>query len=486
MAGPGAEVGSSGLLVAAGGYLVEELHPNLTGRKALETWRIMKDNDALVGAILFAIDMLVRQVEWHVDQKDSKDADKLFLEECMEDMSMSWGDFVSEVLSMLPFGFAFHEIVYKKRGGLVGDGTAGDSSRFIDGKVGWRKMPLRAQETLDHWKFDDGGGLLAFVQKAPPQFVDVEIPMSKGLLFRTTVYKNNPEGRSVLRSAYASWFYKKRIQQVEGTGIERDLAGFPVFWLPSEFMAADATPEQVAVVQAFDTLGKNIRRDKQEYLLMPMDYDDNGNKRYDFTLTSSGGTRVFDTSAIIQRYNQEIAMSVLADFILLGHEKVGSFALSSDKTDLFAVAMGTILDSIQDVMNRFAVPRLFALNGLDNEKLPEIKHGDIEKPDLAALGAYITALSGAGLPLFPDEDLEAYLREAANLPEVSEQTKKDREARQQQAADQFASAGQDGGPNGPPGAAPAQGPNGGGSPAGGPGGADQRAAAAEQASGGAF
>src|SRR5205823_5722858 len=102
-----------------------------------------------------------------------------------------------------------------------------------------------------------------------------------------------------------------------------------------------------------------------------------------------------------------------ADFILLGHENVGSFALSSDKTDLFAVALGTYLDVIEDTFNRYAVPRLFELNNMNLENLPEVKHGDIEQPDLAELGAYIAALVQAGAPLFPDTDLEKYLREVA-------------------------------------------------------------------------
>lgn len=445
MAGAGSEVGSSGLLTATGGYVQEEFHPNLYGRKALETWRSMKDNDALVGAILFAIDMLCRQVDWSVEDQDADEKDAEFLRECMDDMSHSWGDMISEILSMLPFGFAYHEIVYKKRSGqqILNNGKPG--SKYTDGKIGWRKMPLRAQETLDHWEFDDEGGIKAFVQKAPPFYQDVPIPIEKAMLFRTSSYKNNPEGRSVLRSAYSSWFYKKRIQVIEGTGIERDLAGFPVFWIPAEFMADDASAEQKSVANAFAKMGENIKRDKQEFLLMPLAYDENGNKAYDFTLTSSGGTRAFDTSAIIQRYNQEIAMSVLADFILLGHEKVGSFALSDSKTDIFAVALGTILDSIEDVLNRFAVPRLFALNGMNIEDMPKIVHGDIEKPDLAALGTYLAALGNAGVPLFPDDDLEAYLRKAANLPEVSDETKRLREEAKAKAEEQFNGAGQDGG-----------------------------------------
>jgi hypothetical protein len=139
---------------------------------------------------------------------------------------------------------------------------------------------------------------------------------------------------------------------------------------------------------------------------------------YDLKLLTTAGARQFDTNAIITRYNQQIAMTVLADFILLGHENVGSFSLSSDKTDLFTIAMGTYLDSIAGVKNKFAVPRLFLLNGMDAANPPKIVHGDIDDPDLQEMAQYILALVQAGMPLFPDTQLENHLRQIAHLPEI--------------------------------------------------------------------
>lgn len=416
------EIGSSGLN-AQGGYVNEEHHPNLAGRRALQVFSIMRENDPMIGATLFAIDNLIRQVKWTVNQNDAKQEHADFLQSVMDDMSMSWGDVVSEALSMLPFGFAPMEIIYKQRNGTKPPDDPLPASRYDDGKIGWRNIALRAQETLLNWDIDDNGSLRGMVQQAPPKFDPVTIPIEKMLLFRTTVHKNNPEGRSIFRNAYRPWFYKVRMEEVEGTGVERDLAGFPTFWLPAEYLADDATPEQIAVRQAFMDLGEKIRRDKQEFMIMPMAYDDAGNKMFDFTLLNSGGTRTFDTSAIIQRYEQRIAMTMLGDFILMGHEKVGSFALSSDKTDLFAYALGTFLDIIADTFNRFAVPRLFELNNFPLDHLPTIEHSDIESPDLTDLGTYLASLAQIGMPLFPDEDLENYLRIAGNMPEKSEATK---------------------------------------------------------------
>jgi hypothetical protein len=431
---PGGEIGATGLRLATGGTVEEEFHPNLIGRQALTTFREMSDNDPIVGGILYSFNMLCRQVDWIIEQGDASEEDVEYLEGCLEDMSHSWADFISEVLSMLPYGWSYHEIVYKRRNGRQKETSGKSSSKYDDNKIGWAKLPIRAQDTLQEWKFNpDTGAVEGFVQLAPPLYKIVTIPLAKALLFRTTSFKNNPEGRSLLRNAYRPWYFKNRIETIEGTGIERDLAGFPVLGIPAAYLSDTATPDKKALVESFRQVGANIRRDKQEYVIWPKAYDEAGNELFTLELMSAGGTRAFDTSAIIQRYDQRIAMTVLADFILLGHEKVGSFALSSDKTDLFAVALGTILDTIEETINRFAIPRLWEMNGWDPAKAPILRHGDIEDRDLTALGTFLSSLTSMGMTLFPDEDLDKYLRKTAHLPEKSEETIKLQEEAKEEA-----------------------------------------------------
>jgi len=409
------ELGSTGLS-RWGGYIQEEWLPELQGIKAIRIYKEMRDNDPIIGAILFAIKMLCRQVTWRVEAAGASNADReaaAFLESCLYDMSMSWQDTISEILSMLVFGWSYHEIVLKRRMGDSRDPTK--RSRFNDGRIGWRKLPIRAQETLVEWVFDDEGGIQAMRQSAPPDYKLREIPIEKSLLFRTETTKGSPEGRSILRNAYKSYYFKKNIETLEGIGIERDLAGLPIVWVPPN-VANPQTDEERTARQKFKELVTKIRRDQQEGVLMPLAYDEKGNRLYDIQLLSTGGRRQFDTSAIIQRYNTQIAQTVLADFIMLGTQKVGSYALASSKTNLFAVAIGAFLDEIEDVFNTHAVPRLFKLNDFKVESYPELRHGDIESVELSELGEFIQRLSGAGMPLFPNKELEKYLLEVANLP----------------------------------------------------------------------
>ena len=101
-----------------GGTIYEEFLHELRGKRGIEVYREMSENDDVVGAILFAIEMLVRQCCWNVEPggdtaKDKEAAE--FVESCMNDMQDTWIDTISEILSFITYGWSFHEIVYKRR-----------------------------------------------------------------------------------------------------------------------------------------------------------------------------------------------------------------------------------------------------------------------------------------------------------------------------------------------------------------------------------
>jgi hypothetical protein len=355
-----------------GGFFYEEFLKDLQGRKGIEVYKEMSENDDVIGAILYAIEMLIRQASWSVQPggstvKDQEAAD--FIYSCMDDMSDTWTDTISEILSFLTFGWSAHELVYKRRLGRNSDPRL--KSKYTDGLIGWQKLPIRAQDTLWEWLYDDNDNLLGLAQMPPPTFEIIQIPIEKLLLFRTKSRKGNPEGRSILRNAYRSWYFKRRIQEIEGIGIERDLAGFPVLKAPEGMNIWDEDdPDMTAIRLLTEKIVQNIRRDSMEGLSLPAGWE--------LQLLSTGGRRQFDTNAIIERYDTRIAMTVLADFVLLGHQQVGSFALSSDKTELFSMAVGAYLDIICEVFNNQAIPTLIDLNSEHFSGItdyPTLEHG---------------------------------------------------------------------------------------------------------------
>jgi hypothetical protein len=405
------EIGYSGLPIFSG-QVRDEYLTELKGRRGMLTYREMKDNDPIIGAILFAISMLMRQAEWKVkghpdNPEKTKEEDIEFVRSCMMDMTETWPDVISEALTMMPFGWSWLEVVYKKRGGPSRDPAT--ASRFTDGKIGWRKMPLRAQESFKSWTLDDRGNVQAMTQRIQGG-TEATIPIVKSLLFRTEHNKNNPEGRSVLRNIYRPWYFQKRIEEIEGIGIERDLAGLPVLTPPEgEDIWNENDPRAVAARTEAELIVKSIRRDEQEGVLLPFGWT--------LELMTTGGRRQFDTNAILERYNNVKAMTLLADFIVLGHSnRYGSFALSNNKTTMFATAVSGWMQSVSATFNRYAIPRLCELNGMDTTYPPQLDPGDISLPDLEQLGNYIANLSRAGFQIFPNEPIEKKLLQGADLP----------------------------------------------------------------------
>ena len=395
-----------------GGVFYEEFLPELRGQRGIRAYKEMSENDDIIGAILFAVKMLIRNVHWGVQPGGTEEIDEecaAFVESCLYDMEDSWTGTLSEILSFLVYGWSAHEIVYKRRMGRNRDVRL--SSKHGDGLIGWQKLPIRAQDTLYQWEYGGNDELHGMTQMPPPDFGFITIPIEKLLLFRTEIRKGNPEGRSVLRNAYRSWFFKKRFQEIEGIGIERDLAGLPVLVAPEGVDIWDNDPDIVRTRTLAETLVKNIRRDSMEGIVLPAGWD--------LKLLSTGGKRNFDTNATIDRYDTRMAMTVLADFVLLGHQKVGSFALSDNKTEMFSLAIGAFLDIICEEFNKKAIPYLVDVNGEHFGGItdyPELVHGDIETQDLGKLGDYIQKMTGIGV-LQPDSGLEDFVRQQAGLPE---------------------------------------------------------------------
>lgn len=409
---PMGEYGRTGLRQYAG-VLYEEYETRLQGRRGAEIYTEMSESDSVIGAMLFAVEMLLRQADWSVEPGGTTETDKAaaaFVHSCMDDMSATWQDTISEILSFISYGWSWHEIVYKRRMGQSRDPRL--HSKYEDGLIGWRKLPIRAQDTLWQWNFDPEGELVGMTQMAPPDFVPRTIPKSKSILFRTKSRKDSPEGRSVLRNCYRDWYFKRRMQEIEGIGVERDLAGLPVITPPEGVNIWDAADPEMAQQLAYATqLVQNVRRDALEGLVLPFGWE--------FSLLNGGSRRQFEVGSIIERYDSRIAMTLLADFVLLGHQDQGSWALSSDKTKMFAMAIGAYMDTVCEAFNTQAIPQLIELNRAHFRGIsayPKMVHGDVEKENVGRFARMVSELVGAGV-LTPSEELSREVCRRVGLPE---------------------------------------------------------------------
>jgi hypothetical protein len=400
------EVGRTGLK-AFSGIVQDEFLVELRGVSGYKKYDEMRRNSPVIAALLLAIEQSVRGVTWsYVSDQGDNDPRLEFLQEAQDGLAHSWNDHIIEVLSMLPFGYSLFEVCFKREGG----------------RLLWDKFGIRGQDTMIRWEFDEHGLPITFIQMAPPDYKWTPIPLAKCILYRTRVERNNPEGRSMLRGAYRSYYFSKNIEQSEAIGIERDLEGMPVILVPETASTEEDDP--ASDVNKAAKIVRNLRRDEQEGVVLPHGWE--------LTLLSATGSRAIDTEVVIKRYESRILMSALSQFLMLGQDKVGSMALSKDQSDFFTMAVNSIADIIADTFTKQAVVPLMKYNGMDTDgvKLDHTKAGDI---DLAQIADFLNKTMASNLFTWTGQD-EAWLRSVANLPEMDpDDIEQARQAKQDQA-----------------------------------------------------
>lgn len=438
--------GMPGLKGSRTGFIYEEFLGQLRAQPGARQYREMADNDPVIGGILWAIEAMCRKVEWRLEAADQSsaalDGAQFANEVLFQDMSRPFSGLIEDGLTMLVYGYAPMETVWKRRNGyqaplLLTPSNAGArpqpavaSSRFDDGRIGIDRVFLINQDTIFRWYFDATGqwfGLEQVTEDCP----SISIPRQKLLNFRTTGRLDNPEGRSILRSSYVPYTRKKTIEIAMGR-LAMNAAGIVDVAIPAKYLDEQADDGLKAVRTMFETAGQNLAQNKVGSFLRPSDgYGANGeNPQFSIKFISTDNRNSADQVAILDMYDRRIAMSVLADFLLIGQATSGggSRALVDNRSSFFGSSVVGLLRSIKDELNRTLLPRLWRLNGLPDATMPQLEHDDLEVRDLDQMAQYLTALSNAGAPLFPDTKLENKLRADAGLPPVDEdQREEDRE-----------------------------------------------------------
>ena len=434
-----ATLGVAGDNTHNGQIRADEFLPELRGKKAVRKYREMRDNDSTVGAVMYSVEQILRDVDLHVHPANDSDAAKVekeFVESILVDMDHTLDDHIAEALGYLSYGFGWFEVIYKRRVGPT-ERSPKKHSKFTDGRIGIRKIASRAPWTINKFDVDQKtGDVLGIEQSVGLMAGKNYIPTNKSLYYRTTSLNGDPSGRSILRNAYTSYEYLNNLQAIEAIAVERELAGIPVARIPAEYLSGDASVAQAGFVGNLQQILRDVKFNEQGYIILPSDtYPDKDgaptNQRLvDIELMASNGKRNIDINPIINRYQHDIARSVLSEFLLLGSSG-GSYALSKSKTDLFLRALESYIQAIVDVLNKQLVERLWQLNGLNYDLMPTIEAGDVAPHDLREVAAFLRNLNGANIDVSSHPEVVKDLMDIADLeydPEVGRSTTDEEEA----------------------------------------------------------
>jgi hypothetical protein len=402
----------------------DEFLPELRGKKAIRKYREMRDNDSTIGAVMYATEQVLRDVDLKVmpanDSAEAKEEAE-FVKSVLDDMDHTLDDHIAESLSNLSYGFAWFEVIYKRRSGPT-ERSDKKRSKYTDGRMGVRKIAIRAPWTISRFDVDQQTGDVKGIYQDGSGYNNSNyIPTRKSLYYRTTTINGDPAGRSILRNAYTSYEYVNNLQSIEAIAVERELAGIPVARIPAEYLSGDATAAQSGFVNNLQSILRDVKFNEQGYIILPSDtYPDKdgaptNQKLVDVELMSSSGSRNIDIDPIVRRYQHDIARSVLSEFLMLGGGNTGSYALSKSKTDLFLRALESYIQAIVDVLNKQLVERLWELNGLNYDMMPTIVAGDVAPHDLREIAAFLRNLNGADINVSDHPEVIQDLMDIAEL-----------------------------------------------------------------------
>lgn len=406
------EVGNTGLnLRGVRGKVEENISKLWKGKNKKDFISEMRLNDPYVNAWINAKNAIALKPDWVIQPRNPEDSKSkeyadLISNMLFNDMATTFNSFVLNSTTMAEYGFAISEIVLKKRQGKTDNPMT--TSLYNDGLFGVAKLSPRWQNSITKWDIDNNGNIENVYQRSDDfGTTDIKIPYKKILHFVMNGYNGNPEGESVLRGTFASYYNKKNIERIQRETFERGFTGILDIQVPPRYMSKKYnTPEGVEMMRVIDAFLRNVKQGKEAGIIRP------ASKDFNIELIQGKTGTGLDPDKMIDRYNTEIVMCLLSDSFM-GKSKVYQGASGEQtKTKIYKSFIGIILDEIKEQINKKLIPLLFNINNLDTEYMPYLDYGNLDDLDLQAVSWFIQSVAKNCGPLMtPTYELNNFLLE---------------------------------------------------------------------------
>lgn len=383
------EAGGTGTLIFSGFLTQADYNPDWSGWNRLKIIDEMRLSDATIQLGLSAVKYPILAANWYVKPGkglDDDDPKRQFIhQELFQNPNFTFTQLLRQALLYCEYGQMFFEKVWRKR---------------MDEKIGWKKFAPRLPNTIFRYTMSDGvtPGIVQILRTGG----SVDIPLWKLLMLVLDMEGANYEGRSLLRSAYQHYFYKKLYYKIDAIAAERQGCGIPVVHYPSQ-----ASPQDKRQAEMY---AQQLRVNEQAYSSLPTGFT------IDWLDTKGKGLK--DVEKMILHHTRQELAAFRAQFLDLGATTAGSENASNDQTELFYLSLNYIARTFQEPLN-LAIRELVDLNWSNTkpDEYPTIEFGELGNFNIAEYSKALLNLSQASI-ITPDEDLERHVRETMNLPEA--------------------------------------------------------------------
>ncbi len=381
-------------------YSDELYNPDLVGQNAILTYHKMR-RDASVRSALRVIKAPLMAGNWYVEPADESEEAAMharFVDAALNGMSRTFDQVISEALLMLDYGYYPFEKVFQP--GFWRD----EKDRAREKRVMmWKKWAPRHPIDTIRWAYDANGGPAVLHHRRESPKPNAEIPISDLLVFTFDEEAGNLEGFSLLRSAYADWYYKINLYKIDAIQKERHGIGIPMVELPPNY-----TPEDKAFALS---MVQNLRSNEKAGVVKPPGWV------IEFLELRGNQVDVLESAS---HHHVMILFNCLAQFLALGTQESGSRSVGSTQEDTFTRSIHYLANTICAVINKWAIPQLVKFN-FGATAYPKLKVRQIgETSDMRAMSVAIRNYIESRA-ITPDPVLEAFLRNYHDLPIPSEE-----------------------------------------------------------------
>lgn len=389
-------------------------NPELAWPNSVHVFDQMR-RDPQVVSVLGAVTLPLRRTNWLVDPAGARSkvvqlvADDLGLPISGKSPRamprtrdrFSWNEHLRLALLKIVFGHSVFEQTY----------------RIVNGQARLRKLGWRPPKTITAWDVASDGGLQAVYQTPVLTGPDQGIPVSQLVVYSHEREGGNWVGRSVLRAAYGPWWLKAQAMRTQAVALDRNGLGVPVYEAAPTPLGLTGEDEIKAWSDAEVTAGLDLTTRLRGGENAGMSIA-NGAK---VSLMGVTG-KVPDANPTLRYYDEQIAGSVLANFLKLGGaDTKGSYALGETFVNFFILSLQTLAQDICDTVTQHVIEDIVDLNFGESEPAPRLVCDEIGSRQLPTAQA-IQSLMQCGA-LTPDRTLEERIRTSFSLPPVDEATR---------------------------------------------------------------
>jgi len=384
---------------------IREIVPELSSSyQRIQTYARMM-TDAGVDMSVRCVKTPVLGAEFFVEPYSDDPTDLLIAQFVWENlakgMSAPFLNCLEDILHFYEDGFAVVEKVYENR--EWSPNAKGANTRQY---TMLKKLSPRPANTIKDIEYDKNGGPVKVTQTAirpGGDTEDVDMDISKVMIFTFGKQGGDLKGKSLLRTAYAHWYYKTHLYKIDAIQKERHAIGIPRGKMLEGANAGDK--------EFLRTMLRNLRTNEEAFIIEVPTIE------VDFVQLSGRPVDVIDSA---EHHSTMILLNVMAQFLALGLQTGGgSRAVAGSGSDIFMKSLKYVANYITQVINMYLVPELVVWN-FPTTNFPALRVRNIgETRDLQMFGAAVANLLSQG-GITADLPTENWLRDVFDMPHKPE------------------------------------------------------------------